>query len=137
MLGTIILLTACNDNKRANENLKQAFEFHQEAIKIRQMMDDQMTKLKANMDSLFVETYTKDLDSINRLLNSWDELLVEVSGFEEAHDHSGHDHHQDNLQQLTPEQHLEVQQHLLEEIKAIAEKVNNIKEQTQSTQDIL
>ncbi len=134
MLGIIALSSACGD-KQMNKDLQQAFELHKEAIKIRQMAQDQMAKLQANKDSLFVETYTKDLQSISSSLEAWDEQLVEVPGFEEEHDHSDHDHsdhdhhhHHDEQQELTPKQHLEVQQHLLEEIQAIAEKVNNIKE---------
>ncbi|WP_299537191.1 hypothetical protein [Ulvibacterium sp.] len=133
-LGILALSTACGDKKQANEDLQQAFELHKEAVKIRQMMQDQMTQLKANMDSLFVETHSKDLNSISSALEAWDEQLVEVPGFEEEHDHSGHDHdhdhdhHHDNHPELTPKQHLEVQQHLLEEIKEIAVKIDDIKE---------
>ena len=136
ILGIIFLLTACGDKKQTNEDLQQAFELHKEAIKIRKMMDDQMAQLKSNKDSLFVETYTKDLNSISLSLGTWDEQLVEVPGFEEEHnhsdhdhhDHSGHDHHHgEHQQELTPKQHLEVQQHLLQDIKAIAEKIGSIK----------
>ena len=135
MLGIITLSSACGDKKQTDADLQQAFEFHKEAIKIRQMTQDQMVQLQANKDSLFVAAFANDLQSISRSLETWDEQLVEVPGFEEEHDHSGHDHsdhdhhhHHDEQQELTPKQHLEVQQHLLEEIQAIAEKINNIKE---------
>ncbi len=135
MLGITALLSACGDTKQKNEDLQQAFELHTEAVKIRQMTEDQMTQLQANKDSLFVATYTKDLQSISQSLEAWDEQLVEVPGFEHDHDHSDHDHsdhdhhhHHDEQQDLTPKQHLEVQQHLLQEIQAIAEKINTIKE---------
>ncbi|WP_422080141.1 hypothetical protein [Ulvibacterium sp.] len=136
ILGILALSFACGDKKQKGEDLQQAFELHQEAIEIRQMTQDQVAHLKANTDSLFVKMYTKDLQSISRSLEAWDEQLVEVPGFEEEHDHSGHDHsghdhdhhHHDAHPELTPKQHLEVQQHLLEEIKAIAIKIDNIKE---------
>ena len=115
--------------KKPNEDLQQAFKLHQEAINIRNQTADQLTKLTANGDSLFVKAYKKDLDSISRSLKAWDEQLVEVPGFEEAHDHSGHDHHHDEQTELTPEQHLEVQQYLLQEIRAIEKRINQIKEQ--------
>ncbi|MEM8969019.1 MAG: hypothetical protein AAGE93_21560 [Bacteroidota bacterium] len=136
-LGMMALVVACGDSKKTDENLQQAFELHQQAVKIRQTTDKQIDQLKANEDSLFVSTYKADLDSISRSLEEWDEQLVEVPGFEHEHDHSdhdhsGHDHDHDHdhgeQTNLTPEQHLQVQQHLLEEIKAIAEEVNQIRE---------
>ena len=128
-LGLIALLVACGDKKHQNEDLEQAFKLHQEAIIIRNQMADQLAKLTANVDSLFVKAYKNDLDSISRSLKAWDEQLVEVPGFEEAHDHSGHDHHHDEQPELTPEQHLQVQEHLLQEIRAIEKSINKIKEQ--------
>ena len=132
-LGLIILVVACSDKKKPNEDLQQAFKLHQEAMNIRSQTDDQLTKLTANVDSLFVMAYKKELDSISHLLKAWDDQLVEVPGFEEAHDHSGHDHsghdhHHDEQPKLTPQQHLEVQQHLLQEIRAIEKRINQIKE---------
>ena len=128
-LGLITLFVACGDKKKLSEDLQQAFKLHQEAVNIRNQMADQLAELAANSDSLFVKTYRKDLDSISRSLKTWDEQLVEVPGFEEEHDHSGHDHHHDEQPELTPEQHLEVQQYLLQEIRAIEKSINQIKEQ--------
>ena len=128
-LGLIALLVACGDKKNPNEDLQQAFKLHQEAMNIRNQTVDQLAKLTVNGDSLFVKAYKKDLDSISRSLKVWDEQLVEVPGFEEAHDHSGHNHHHDEQPKLTPEQHLQVQQHLLQQIRAIEKSINQIKEQ--------
>ena len=133
-LGLIALLVACGDKKKPSEDLQQAFKLHQEAMSIRSQINDQLAKLTTNGDSLFLKAFKKDLDSINRSLKDWDEKLVEVPGFEEehdhsGHDHSGHDHHHDDEPELTPEQHLQVQQHLLEEIRAIETRINQVKEQ--------
>nr|WP_298998809.1 hypothetical protein [uncultured Allomuricauda sp.] len=137
VLGITALISACGDSKEKNENLQQAFKFHEEAIKFRQTAEDQISKLKADTDSLFVATYSNDLKSISSALEAWDEQLIEVPGFEEEHDHSHHDHsghdhdhhhHNHSQQELTPEQHLEVQQHLLQEIKGLVEKINSIKQ---------
>lgn len=137
LLGILALSLACSDKKQTSEELQQAFELHEKAIKIRQMAQDQMDQLQANKDSLFVEAHAKDLQSLSSSLEAWDGQVVEVPGFEEEHDHSHHDHsdhdhhhHHGEQQELTPKQHLEVQQHLLEEIQAIAEKINTIKEQS-------
>ncbi len=134
----VVSLSSCGDNMKNNKDLQQAFQFHKEAVKVRQAAKEKMTLLQANEDSLFLATYGEDLQIISRSLNAWDEQLVEVPGFEEEHDHSdhdhsdhdhsGHDHHHDEAPELTPEQHLGVQQHLLKEIKAIVERIENLKE---------
>lgn len=132
-LGLIALAVACGGKKEPNEDLQQAFKLHQEAVNIHNQADQQLAELMTNGDSLFIEANQKDLDSISRSLKAWNEQLVEVPGFEEAHDHSGHDHsghdhHHDKQPELTPQQHLQVQQHLLQEIRAIEKRINQIKE---------
>ena len=57
------LLVACGDKKKINEDLQQAFALHQKAMNIRDKTADQLTKLTANEDSLFVKAHKKDLDS--------------------------------------------------------------------------
>ncbi|MEM8926730.1 MAG: hypothetical protein AAGC45_00895 [Bacteroidota bacterium] len=137
MLGMIVLWSSCGDKKESNENLQKAFEIHKEAISTHKLALDQMAKLKANKDTLFVETYSNDLNAISGSLEEWNKQLVEVPGFDDDNDHSHHDHsdhehehdehHHNGQQELTPEQHLEVQQQLLAEIQAIAAKIKKIK----------
>ncbi|NQZ45513.1 MAG: hypothetical protein HRT65_14500 [Flavobacteriaceae bacterium] len=137
MIGMVLLWSSCGDKKASNENLQKAFEIHNEALGIQKSALDQMAKLRANKDSLFLDTYSNELNTISSSLEAWNEQLVEVPGFDDHdhshHDHSDHDHDHDEHQQnghqeLTPEQHLEVQQQLLVEIRAIAEKIEKIKE---------
>ncbi|MEM8846922.1 MAG: hypothetical protein AAGD17_07450 [Bacteroidota bacterium] len=138
LLFSIIALTSACSDKEKDKDLVQAFKSHEEAIEVRRTVADQIGKLKANTDSLFVITYSKELKSISSALEEWDEQLVEVPGFEEEHDHSHHDHsghdhdhhhdHNHSKQELTPKQHLEIQQHLLQKIKGLAQKISNIKE---------
>nr|WP_299382210.1 hypothetical protein [Allomuricauda sp.] len=131
MLGMIVLWSSCGDKKQSNENLQKAFEIHEKTISIHKMVLNQMDALKTNKDSLFVETYSNDLNTISGSLEEWEEQLIEVPGFDHDEDHSDHDHeyhdHHDEQQKLTPEQHLEVQRQLLVEIQAIAEKIEKIK----------
>lgn len=134
----ISLLSACGD-KQKEIDLQQAFSTHGEAVKVRKNAQEALIKLQANTDSLFVANNSEELKSIAEALALWDEQLVEVPGFEHDHshhDHSGHDHdhdhdhnhdHNHSGQELTPKQHIEVQQHLLSEIKAIVEKISSIK----------
>ena len=114
--------------------MQQAFEIHEEAVAVHKQTEAKLTKLTSNEDSLFVSTYKVELNSISNSLKSWEEQLVEVPGFE--HEHSGHDHdhdhdhehhHHHDQPNLTPAQHLEVQQHLLKEIQAIEKRIDEIK----------
>lgn len=132
-LSLMALAVACGGKKEPNEDLQQAFKLHQEAVNIYNQAGEQLAKLMANGDSLFIKANQQDLDSISRSLKAWNEQLVEVPGFEEAHDHSGHDHsghdhHHAKQPELTPQQHLQVQQHLLQEIRAIEKRIDQIKE---------
>lgn len=132
ILSLLTLSIACGDNKN-KEVLRQAFDIHEEAVKVRGRVSDKMTRLSSIQDTTFLMTFKADLDSIAVALEEWDEQLVEVPGFDEEHDHSGHDHsgHEhdhDNEPQLTPAQHVELQQFLLQEIKSLEEKINLIQE---------
>ncbi|WP_435625698.1 hypothetical protein [Flagellimonas sp.] len=138
VLGLMALLTSCGE-KQIDENLQKAFELHNEAVKVRQATKNQIERLKSNTDSLFVATYGNEINSLSSALEEWDEQLIEVPGFEDEHNHSHHDHsshdhnhdhehHEHGGQELTSKQHLEVQQHLLEEIKELAEKLEGIKQ---------
>ncbi|MEM9361340.1 MAG: hypothetical protein AAGA43_01845 [Bacteroidota bacterium] len=136
LCGMMGLTLACGD-KEKDKDLQQAFKFHEEAIQVRQNLEDQIATLKSNTDSLFIATYSDELNNLGSALKEWDEQLIEVPGFEEEHDHSHHDHsghdhdheheHNHSEQELTPKQHLEVQQHLLQEIKGLAEKIGSMK----------
>ncbi len=137
------LLAGCNSGEKVDEDLQTAFKIHEEAVEVRKKIADQINTFKENTDSLFVESYKSDLDSIRLLLEAWDDQLVEVPGFDhehdhsdhdDEHDHSGHDHDHDhdhdheNTPELSPEQHLEVQKHLLSQIKLIAEYVSQLEQ---------
>lgn len=152
VLGIVALSSACAE-KKADEDLQKAFQLHEEAMEMRQKAQEQLDQLKANKDSLFLATHAETLESFESSLEEWDEQVVEVPGFEHAHDHAGHDHsdhdhsehdHGDHAEhdhsdhdhsshdhhnhgsepELTPKQHLEVQQYLLDEINAIAERIS-------------
>lgn len=128
LMTSLLLFVACSGNSESNKDMQEAFRVHQEAVKTRQITGDQMEKLLLGSDSLFEATYKNELSSIKDSLKAWDEQLVEVPGFEEEHDHSGHDHHSHETTELSPKQHLEVQQHLLLEIQTIKknlEQINN------------
>lgn len=117
-----IHMWACgSEGEKQKEMLQQAYGLHLKSIQIRHTLNEWLTKSKehALTDSL----YNQDLDSITQLLEIWDTQVVEVPGFEKEHHHE-HDHHVQP--QLTPQQHIQIQQHLLNEIREIAKRVNRL-----------
>ncbi|HAA11801.1 MAG TPA: hypothetical protein DCE41_08935 [Cytophagales bacterium] len=128
VLGLLVLISACGGEK-TSEELQEAFQLHEEALKIRQQAEEKVGELVAITDSVFIQTHQADLEALQESLHEWDEQLVEVPGFEEEHDHNheGHDHHDHNAApELSPKEHLDIQQHLLAEIKTIAERARQI-----------
>lgn len=133
-LSTFVL--SCSDKKKNDEDLNRAFQLHKEAIKVRQSVQNLITLLNSNQDSVFLVENAASIQAIDLSLVEWDEQLIEVPGFEEEHhhDHSGHDHNHNHdhahdhghQPELTSKQHLEVQQQLLDNIKMIAGKIKAI-----------
>ena len=128
LLCLSIFVLSCSDKKKTDEDLKRAFQLHKEAIKVRQTVQNLITQLNSNQDSVFLAENATSINAIDLSLAEWDEQLIEVPGFEEEHhhhDHADHDHDHDHGHQpeLTSKQHLEVQQQLLDNIKMIAGKI--------------
>lgn len=121
-------LLACTGEEEKSEELEKAFELHLESLEIRKNVTEKLSKLTTDADSVFMEKNKIQLDSIQAALKDWDELFIEVPGFE--HDHEGHDHHHhhdhNSGPQLTPTEHLDLQQYLLTEIKRILESINKL-----------
>jgi len=121
MLGFMEFLIACVDSNKPNAELQQVFDRHREAVSMRNQADAQLAKIIKG-DSLILNKFKTEIDSIHKSLKTWDEELIEVPGFEHEHDHSEiyHDHNHHVPLDLSPTQHLEVQEHLLKEIQTIA-----------------
>ena len=133
VLGLMILCYSCTEQK-PDENLRNAFDLHNEALDMRKKVKDHLTQLRQNEDSVFLSHYGSTLDSLSLLAEAWDEQIIEVPGFEHKddhshdhdhdHDHHGHDHVEDL--NLAPEEHLEIQQELKDEIFAIEKALSKI-----------
>jgi len=142
-LALIFIFFACGESKQ-DESLIKAFELHNESMEVRKSTEEKISVLLANQDSAFTAKHSATLDSLNSALAAWDEQVIEVPGFEHSHndhhhDHSGHEHDHEGHDHdhshshgdepdLTPKQHLDVQQHLLDEIKALEKAIGDIKE---------
>lgn len=133
-----ILLTSCFNQAKNDPLLKEAFEFHTQAMDVEKNTNLVMDNLLNRKNSIQVQgkALSEDdmgfIDAVNRvesLLTSWKDNRVEVPGFEHGHD--GHKHHagcnHKNDVQLTSQQMLEVQEEALKQIKdikAIAEGIS-------------
>lgn len=143
----LALAVSCNTTEKIDKDLQQAFELHEKSMSIRSQVDSKVEALFSGKDSIEVNGQVQYLDSIKTTLSNWDEQMIEVPGFEDqhshaehnhaGHDHSGHDHaghnhaghdhgHSHSKVELTPKQHLEVQQHLLNEITTIASELDRM-----------
>lgn len=120
------IFLACIGDNNKSEELEKAFKLHLESLEIRKTIDEKLSELTTKTDTTFINKNQVQLDSIQADLKTWDELFIEVPGFE--HNHEGHDHHHhhENELQITETEHLEIQQYLLTEIKRILENTNKL-----------
>lgn len=129
LVGLITLMCACGGSEKKDERLQKAYELHLESVGLREEAGKHLEEMINSTDSGFLNSPHPELDSATHSLKEWDEQLVEVPGFEEEEHEGHHHHHHGEQQQLTPEQHLEVQQQLLSEIKQIASDIDQIQTQ--------
>jgi len=117
-----IILFGCQSQKD-DPSLIEAHDYHQQAGQIREKIGQQLSNTE--VDSSMHAT----LEDFKQALKEWDEARVEVPGFEHDHDHDhgeeGHGHHHHAAPNLSPKEHLELQQHLLDEIKGLEKSFND------------
>lgn len=121
---TALLLLGCQPQKK-DSLLGRAFEYHQQAKNTRENLDQQLRKLESTVDiSVF-----SALEEFKNALHAWDEAWVEVPGFDHDHeedDHEHNHHHHNQEPNLSPREHIELQKHLLEEIKGLEKSLVDI-----------
>jgi hypothetical protein len=120
--ASIILTTLCLlgcQGKKKDPLLEEAYQQHQEAALIRKEITRQVKQIEVGADSAMLST----INPIKAALQEWDEAWVEVPGFEHEHHHDhdhDHDHHHPNTApNLSAQEHLDLQKHLLEELKLL------------------
>ncbi|WP_209329352.1 hypothetical protein [Lunatimonas salinarum] len=110
LIWLLYLLVGCNDTTQEKQ-LQEAYSFHEKSLAIREKLEN----LLKSAEHLAPTQY----DELRAFLEEWDNSFVEVPGFEHTHDHDhqGHDHHHAHkAPELTPQQHLQLQQHLYGEL---------------------
>lgn len=113
-----LCLQGCQGQKK-DPLLEQAYQHHQEAARIREEINHQLEQIKVGADSALLST----ISPIKAALHEWDEAWVEVPGFEHEHhhdhDHDHEHHHPNTAPNLSAQEHLDLQKHLLEELKLL------------------
>lgn len=112
-LISLLFLAGCTGQSGPGDLLKQANRVHLEAVALynetHELYDSLKKQAKADQDSLLLSR----LDSLHKLMHSWEDGLYEVPGFE--HDHGGHDgdehkHEHKTAPKMTDQSMLEYQE---------------------------
>jgi len=121
-LIAINMLCCCTNQKEKSQDLIEANKLHLESIAMHERVEAELSawKNKANEHN---DLETK-LDSLHNLVKLWEEGVVEVPGFEHAHNDGEHHHEHKPAPQMTDESMLEYQRNAKE---AIQELYQNIK----------
>lgn len=112
---SLLLSYGCSSNEKHDPVLTQANQVHLEALDLHEAMELKLDSLRAQV----VSPSDSRLDSLAEALAEWEGRLIEVPGFEDQHDHEGHEHDHRPAPELTPDQMLAVQREFLEEIKVL------------------
>ncbi len=134
-LALVVLLTGCHDD---HDHDHEGEERNEAAIAIH----NQLVEVEASVLAMFEEWNTAAqengleqamVDSLNAfqiVYDNWAEYVVEPAGAHEGDDDHGHDHDHDHSHEpapdLTPEQMVEVQRALLDEITSLKSRMESL-----------
>lgn len=127
ILGISMILFAACQSSEPDPQLKLAFEEHEAGLLVYDSLKNVLSSIQA--DSLLAEDQQKLVD-LQEASTQWEASVVEIPGFEHAHDHDhehghdhdhdhSHDHSNDNLSDLPPAEMLELQQALKQEAQRL------------------
>lgn len=128
----LALLVSCSPEKTKSEVLIEANKVHLESVaiheKVEQAIETRKKTAVADKDSRML----LKLDSLNNLVELWEEGIVEVPGFEHEHKHeNGGGHHEHKTApQMTDESMLEYQRNTKVAIEELQNDLNNLKTNT-------
>lgn len=117
LLSIVLLFTsACTTTSEEDKLMEEAFNIHEQAMQVAKETKDLLASTEQNKPGL---------QSIRTRLESWEDQLIEVPGFEHNHEHNhdhdhGHDHdHSHSTMDLLPADMLAVQKEFLDSIRVI------------------
>jgi len=115
----LLLLFSCGTHRDDQKIMEEAASVHDYALQIAEETEQQINTL--------VQVYPDSAKQFLLEIEQWEENLVEVPGHaHEHHDHEGHTHDHSPVT-LTPEEMLNVQQELRDQVKALRDRVESLK----------
>jgi hypothetical protein len=108
----VVLLVAmtvigCSNKKQTSDVLVKANQIHLETAGIHQRLEKQLDSARAVTTN---PVYRRSLDSLSNLVELWENAMLEVPGFEHAHNSNDAHHHHNTAPAMTDESMLEYQQ---------------------------
>ena len=121
-----ILTIACGKNKDKSKELIRANEIHLASMQIHENIEEDLEakKQEATKNKDSVSIYK--LDSLGKILELWEEGVVEVPGFEHEHHHEkGELHEHKTGVQMTDESMLEYQKSSKQAIEELQKEIKS------------
>lgn len=127
-IAIITLFTACNSGGKDSKDpvLKDAFSLYQKAEQVEKDLNKGFEQLLQRKNDIQKQgqaltekeiEFTTNVNDFENKIKEWKSNRVEVLGFGEHHDCSGHDHHHHAAAHLTPQQMLDIQKESLDKVK--------------------
>ena len=126
-LALTFILTACSNDKAKSDKLIEANKVHLESVAILENVESGLHVMKKLAETKQDSLRLHKLDSLENLIELWEEGVVEVPGFEHEHHHEKGGHHEHKpTPQMTDESMLEYQLNAKEAIESLQRDLKNI-----------
>lgn len=126
-LVLIFVLTACSKDKAKSDALIEANKVHLESVAMHENVENGIHLLKQRAETKQDSTRLQKLDSLQDLMELWEEGMIEVPGFEHEHHHEKGEHHEHKpAPQMTDASMLEYQLNAKAAIEALQKDLKRI-----------
>ncbi len=135
----LILQISCHSHSNEDQKiLKQAAEVHQRIIEQEQNTKKVFAELAKLAEKLPPDSPIQDsLPVLQKDLEAWEKIVVEVPGFEDSgdHDHSHNHSHQAALE-VSAEEMLKIQIYVEQELIVISKRLNKLLKQAKTEAEL-
>ena len=111
---------SCSRGSEKSPELIEANRLHLEAMKISQQLEQ---KLDSLMPLAKNDLEKSQIDSLQKLIEVWEDNVIEVPGFAHAHEHEAHSHEHKAAPPMTDESMLDYQRQSREAIFELQETI--------------
>jgi hypothetical protein len=126
-LALTFILTACSNDKAKSDKLIEANKAHLESVAIHENVETGLHVMKKLAETKRDSLRLQKLDSLQDLIELWEEGMIEVPGFEHEHHHEKGGHHSHKpAPQMTDESMLEYQLNAKAAIEALQKDLKTI-----------